>query len=212
MPHLTLAANEKAFKKLFDAIVHNAVFEHSDSASLGPLTASYHIKFHLENGSVDLRGDNTIRIAELDIKWDILDLTLAFDFPEICFGGFCIIPIPFDGCALEFPEICLFSDNPDLTVTLPLGGITSELSAIGTLFTKYHVNPDRPTARPRGRSVGFAGPRRGRPGNGASSLTLSPLPIISVRFSESRSPTFVMRTSAHPTITEAPNVDFLSTH
>jgi hypothetical protein len=144
MPHLTLAANEKAFKKLFDAIVHNAVFEDSGSASLGPLTASYHIKFHLEDGSVDLRGDNTIRIAELDIKWDILDLTLAFDFPEICFGGFCIIPIPFDGCALEFPEICLFSDNPDLSVTLPLGGITSELSAIGTLFTKYHVNPDRP--------------------------------------------------------------------
>ena len=32
MPHLTLAANEKAFKKLLDAIVHNAVFEDSGSA------------------------------------------------------------------------------------------------------------------------------------------------------------------------------------
>jgi hypothetical protein len=144
MPHLTLAANEKAFRKLFDAIRDNFVFEKSDSASLGPLTASYHIKFHLANGSVDLRGDNTIKISELDIKWDILDLTLAFDIPEQCFGGFCIIPIPFDGCALEFPEICLFSANPDLTVTLPLGGITSEVSATGTLFTKYFVNPDRP--------------------------------------------------------------------
>jgi hypothetical protein len=144
MPHLTIAANEKAFKKLFDAVRDDFVFEDTGSASLGPLTASYHIKFHLANGSVDLRGDNTVKISELDIKWDILDLTLAIDIPEQCFGGFCIIPIPFDGCALEFPEICLFSDNPDLTVTLPLGGITSEVSATGTLFPRYHVNPDRP--------------------------------------------------------------------
>ena len=146
MPHLTLAANEKAFKKLFDAIRDNFVFEDSDSVSLGPLTASYHIKFHLENGSVDLRSDNTIQVSELDIKWDILDLTLAFDFPEQCFGGFCIIPIPFDGCALEFPEICLFSENPDLSVTLPLGGITSEVSLTGTLLANYFVNPDRPAS------------------------------------------------------------------
>jgi hypothetical protein len=144
MPHLTLAANEKAFNKLFEAVRDNFVFEDSGSASLGPLTASYHLKVRLENGSVELRGDNTIKIDELDIKWDILDLTLSFDMQERCFGGFCIIPIPFDGCALEFPEVCLFSANPDLTVTLPLGGITSEASATGTLFTKYFVNPDRP--------------------------------------------------------------------
>jgi hypothetical protein len=144
MPHLTVAANQTAFTKLFDAIRDDFSFEKSDSASLGPLTASYHIKFHLANGSVDLRGDNTVQISELDIKWDILDLTLAFDIPEQCFGGFCLIPIPFDGCALEFPEICLFTDNPDLTVTLPLGGITSEVSITGSLSPKYHVNPDRP--------------------------------------------------------------------
>jgi hypothetical protein len=143
MPHLTVAANEKAFITLFNAIRNDFTFEKSDSANLGPLTASYHIKFHLANGSVDLRGDNTVQVSELDIKWDVLDLSLAFDIPEQCFGGFCIIPTPF-GCALEFPEICLFSDNPDLEVTLPLGGITSEVSLTGSLKPKYFVNPDRP--------------------------------------------------------------------
>jgi hypothetical protein len=145
MAHLTVAANQTAFTKLFEAIRDDFSFEDSDSAALGPLlTASYHIKFHLANGSVDLRADNTVQVKELDIKWDILDLSLAFDIPEQCFGGFCIIPIPFDGCALEFPHICLFSDNPDLKVTLPLGGITSEVSITGSLAPKYHVNPDRP--------------------------------------------------------------------
>jgi hypothetical protein len=143
MPHLTVAANEKAFITLFNAIRDEFVFEDSGSASLGGLTASYHIKFHLANGSVDLRSDNTVQVKELDIKWDILDLSLAFDIPEQCFGGFCIIPTPF-GCALEFPEVCLFSDNPDISVTLPLGGITSEASLTGSLVTKYFVNPDRP--------------------------------------------------------------------
>src|SRR5262245_57161895 len=144
MPHITLAANEKAINKLFEAIRDNFLFEDSGSQPLGPLTASYHVKVRLENGSVQLRGDNTIKIDELDVKWEILDLTLAFDFPELCFGGFCIIPIPFDGCALEFPEICLFSANPDLSVTLPRVGITSEASATVTLFTTDHVNPERP--------------------------------------------------------------------
>jgi hypothetical protein len=143
MAHLTVAANEKTFVKLFDTLRDNFQFEKSDSVSFGQFTAAYHIKLHLEGGSVDLRSDNTIKIEELDIKWDILDLTLGFDIPEICIGGFCIIPIPFDGCALEFPEWCVFEDNPDIEVTLPLGGFTSEITAVASLLTKYTVHPER---------------------------------------------------------------------
>jgi len=143
MPHLTVAANQTAFITLLNAIRDEFVYEDTFSGTFGGLTASVHIKIHLANGSVDLRNDGTIQIKELDIKWDALDLSLAFDIPEQCFGGFCIIPTPF-GCALEFPEVCLFSDNPDLSITLPLGGFTSEASLTGSLAPVYFVNPDRP--------------------------------------------------------------------
>jgi hypothetical protein len=145
MPHVRVAASEKAFKKLFDKVMEKFVFEKADSKDLGPFTASYDVKLHLEGGSVDLRGDNTVQVKELDIKWDRLNLSLGVDIPELCVGGFCIIPIPFGGCLLRAPRICVFSENPDIEITLPLGGlITSEISITGTLLTKYFVNPNRP--------------------------------------------------------------------
>lgn len=145
MAHLTIAASEKTFKALFDAIRDNFNFARSDSADFGPFTAGYALEAHLEDGTLDLRADNTVQIKELDIKWDKLDLTLGLDIPEICVGGFCIIPSPFGGCWLRAPEICIFSSDPDISFTLPLGGlITSELSVTGSLLTKYAVNPARP--------------------------------------------------------------------
>lgn len=145
MPHARVVTSEKAFKKLFDKVVEKLVFEHTDSANLGAFTASYDIKLHLEGGSLDLRGDNTVQVKELDIKWDRLNLSLGVDIPELCVGGFCILPNPFGGCIIRAPRLCVFSDNPDIEITLPLGGlITSEISFTGTLLTKYFVNPGRP--------------------------------------------------------------------
>lgn len=146
MPHLRVAASEAAFKKLFNKVVEKFVLEDADSADLGPFTAGYDIKIHLENGSVDLRPDGTVQVKELDIKWDRLDLSLGLDIPEFCIPGFCLIPNPFGGCLVEIPPLCVFSADPDLEIVLPLsnGLITSEISITGRLQTRYHVNPDRP--------------------------------------------------------------------
>jgi hypothetical protein len=144
MAHLTVAANERAFRRLFDALRDAFTFEKADSGDFGPFTASYDIECHFENGSVDLRGDNTVLVSELDIKWDRLNLSLGIDIPELCVGGFCIIPNPFGGCILRAPEICAFSGDPDISLTLPLGGITSEVTLAGSLVGRYFVHPDRP--------------------------------------------------------------------
>jgi hypothetical protein len=145
MAHLTIAANEKTFIALFETLRDNFHLAKSDSKSFGPFTAGYAMKAHLEGGTVDLRADNTVQIKELDIKWDQLDLSLGIDIPELCVGGFCIIGIPFDGCLVRAPRICVFSADPDIPITLPLGGIiTSEISVTGSLVTKYAVNPARP--------------------------------------------------------------------
>jgi hypothetical protein len=145
MAHLTIAASEKTFKALFEDIRDDFRFARSDSGDFGPFTAAYSLEAHLEGGTVDLRADNTVQIKELDIKWDKLDLTLGFDIPEICVGGFCIIPNPFGGCLVRARKICIFSADPDISFTLPLGGlITSEISVTGSLLTKYAINPARP--------------------------------------------------------------------
>jgi hypothetical protein len=143
MSDITLAASEAAFTELFEQLRDAFTEKASDSGSFGPFTASYSVAFHLENGSVDLRGDNTVKISELDIVWDTLAVTLGIDIPEVCVGGWCIIPTPL-GCALRVPKICIFSDNPDLLIPIDLSGLLrSEVSLVASLRTGYFVDPAR---------------------------------------------------------------------
>ena len=143
MSHLTVAASEDAFRLLFGFIRDNFTFSTSDNADFGPFTASYAVALHLEGGTVDLRDDNTIQIKELDVKWDTLQVCLGIDIPEICVGGFCIIPTPF-GCALRLPRICIFSADPDISFCLNLGHlITSEISVTASPVIKYRIDPAR---------------------------------------------------------------------
>jgi len=146
MAHLTIGASENTFKALFEKIRDNFHFANSDSGDFGPFSAGYVLEAHLEGGTIDLRADNTVQIKELDIKWDRLDLSLGIDIPEICVGGFCIIPNIFTGgCLVRAPRVCIFSADPDISFTLPLGGIiTSEISVTGSLVTKYNIKPARP--------------------------------------------------------------------
>ncbi len=145
MEHITIAGSENTFKIIFDSIRDNFQFIKADSVDFGPFTAGYSAEAHLEGGTVDLRADNTVQVKELDIKWDKLDLNLGIDIPEICVGGFCILPNPFGGCLIRAPRVCIFDSDPDINITLPLGGlITSEISVTGSLLTKYFINPARP--------------------------------------------------------------------
>jgi hypothetical protein len=98
---------------------------------------------HLEDGTVDLQNGNKVAIKELDIKWDTLEAGVGFDIPEICVGGWCIVPTPW-GCAVRLPRICVFSANPDIGITLDLSGIvTSEISVVASPVVKYRVDPAR---------------------------------------------------------------------
>jgi hypothetical protein len=143
MAHLSLAANEKTFIKLFERVRDAFEYSKSGSVDFGPFSAGYDVKAHLEGGTIDLRADHTVSVKELDVKWDILDVWFGIDIPEICVGGFCIIPTPF-GCALRAPKICVFSDDPDITMTLALNDIiTTEVSMTGSLYFKYFVDPAR---------------------------------------------------------------------
>jgi hypothetical protein len=136
--HLTVAASEHAFQTMFGLLVKAIGWEKSDAANFGPFTAGYHIKGHLEGGSIDLRADNTIQVKELDIKWDILQLTLGLDIPEVCVGGGCIdLPWPIPDICL--PKVCVFDENPDVSISVDLAPfVAQEISFTGRLLARYY--------------------------------------------------------------------------
>jgi hypothetical protein len=136
--HLTVAVSEPAFKTMFDLLVQSIGWEKADSTNFGPFTAGYHVKGHLEGGTLDLRADNTVRVKELDIKWDKLEFTLGLDIPEICVGGGCLnLPWPLPDICL--PKVCVFSDDPDVSITLDLAALVAqEISFTGGVVARYY--------------------------------------------------------------------------
>jgi len=146
MSHLTVAVSESSAQRMFDKVRDGINVSHSDGGSFGPFTANYAVAFHLEGGVIDFRSDGSVQIRELDIKWDTLSLTLGINIPQWCIPGFCLIPIPFDGCAVYIPPKCFFSANPDIVIPLDLSGLlTSEVSFRAAPVLKHFRDPLRPT-------------------------------------------------------------------
>lgn len=142
---LTAAISEKAFVKVFDAVVKGFRFKLNGTGSFGPFSVTYAVEAHLAGGTIDLRNNGSVLISELDIKWDTLSLDIGFDIPKVCTPGFCLIPIPFDGCAVHIDPQCLFEDNPDFHIPINLGGLlTSEVTATAIPKVFYGVGSGVP--------------------------------------------------------------------
>lgn len=141
MSHITIAASEKAFVQLFNKIRDNFSFSKSDSASFGPFSASYAVALHLEDGSIQLNDDNTVEVRHLKIVWDTLKVQICFNLPGGCYGGWCIIPDPWNGCLVGVPKICL---GGPVCVPLDLSGLVSEVNDFkANLKPVYFVDPAR---------------------------------------------------------------------
>lgn len=141
MPAIDLAFSEDAVRDLFGTLRDSMHFTKSGSSS-GRFRTSYNVGVRFEGGRIDLRNaPDEVRINELDIVYDPLNVALEIDIPELCVGGFCIIPW-FGGCALRAPRICLFSSNPDIRIPLNLDGlIESEISGGFNVVPKFYDNP-----------------------------------------------------------------------
>jgi len=141
MSHITIAASSKAFEKLFNVVRDNFTFAKSDSGSFGPFSASYNVKLHLDNGTVQLNDDDTVEVKNLDIVWDILKVGVCFNLPGFCIGGWCIIPDPWNGCLLGVPEICI---GGPICINPNLSGLVSEINDVkARLKPVYFVDPGR---------------------------------------------------------------------
>jgi hypothetical protein len=129
---------------LFKGVKDNFRILKSDSKDFGTFSFSYSVDGHLENGTLDLRSDGSIRLSELDLAWNTLRVCMGIDIPELCLGGFCIIPNPFGGCILRAPKLCAFSSDPDINLCLDLAPLVrSELSATLHPIVLYGKDPAR---------------------------------------------------------------------
>jgi hypothetical protein len=126
--HLTAAVSESTFRRVFAVVRDTRRFKITIAPQsvtiLGVTgTAGAEIEFHLDGGTVGFRDDNTVRIDELDIKWDKLEVTLGLDLPSVCFS----LCVPFTDYCTELG--CLFEGEPDFSFTIALPTIfTTEIS------------------------------------------------------------------------------------
>jgi hypothetical protein len=146
MAQLTVAASERAFEDSFNILRDSIAWKAADAGDFGAFNAGYDVQGHLEGGSLDLRGDNTVAIKELDIRWDKLEFTLGLDIPEVCVGGGCVdLPWPFPDVCL--PQICVFEDDPDVQITVDLAAVAAqEVSIVGGLDVRFFDASSPPPA------------------------------------------------------------------
>jgi hypothetical protein len=143
-----IAVSEAVSRELFTVVRNSFAPSTSGELPFGPFSVSWAFGARLSGGTLDFRDDGTIRLSELDVIWDPVEVCFAVNIDPICVGGFCIIPdLIFGGCALEAPEVCFFGDEPDLEFCLDLGGLlTSELTATLRPLLKHAIHPSRTSA------------------------------------------------------------------
>lgn len=141
MSHITIAASEKAFEKIFTLVRDNFSFSKSDTVDFGPFSASYSVAGKLSGGTIQLNNDGTIEIKAMDVVWTSLKVKVCLDLPGFCVGGWCIVPDPWNGCLVGVPEICI---GGPICIPLDLSGLVSEVNDVKAhLKATYFVDPAR---------------------------------------------------------------------
>ncbi|HMH37671.1 MAG TPA: hypothetical protein VK584_12135, partial [Streptosporangiaceae bacterium] len=106
--------------------------------NFGGFIAGYDGRLVLKGGTLDLRDDGTVRLRELDARWDKLDFTLGVTMPEVCFGGG-FVDLPFG--TVHLPGIDVFSGDPSVSVTVDLAPLVKhELSLVASPLIQ-HFDP-----------------------------------------------------------------------
>ncbi|MGH3175768.1 MAG: hypothetical protein ACRDPF_18130 [Streptosporangiaceae bacterium] len=136
MADLTIAVSEAVCAKTLEVVVANFGFDVADRASFGSFMAGYDGRLVLKGGRLDLRDDGTVRLRELDGRWDKLEFTLGVAIPELSLGGG-VVDLP--SGTIHLPGVRLFTGDPAVVVTVDLAPfVKHELSLIGRLLRQVH--------------------------------------------------------------------------
>ena len=135
MADLTIAVSEAVCAKTLEVVVANFGFDVSDQADFGAFRVGYDGRLVLKGGSLELRDDGTIRLRELDARWDKLDFSLAVKLPEISFGGG-LVEVPLG--SILVPGTGVFTGGKTVTFTVhPAPFVKHELSLVGSPLIQH---------------------------------------------------------------------------
>ena len=138
MADLTIAVSEAVCAKTLEVVVANFGLDLSDQADFGPFRVGYDGRLVLKGGSLELRDDGTIRLRELDARWDKLDFSLGVKLPELSFGGG-VVELPLGSILL--PGTGVFSGGKTVTFTVDLAPfVKHELSLVASPLIQ-HFDP-----------------------------------------------------------------------
>jgi len=132
---LTIAVSEALCAATLEVVVANFSFDVSGGGDFGGFFAAYDGRLILKGGTLQLRDDGTIRLRELDARWDKLDFTLGLRLPEMSLGGG-VVDLP--GVQVDLPGVKIFSGNPFVAVTVDLAPfVKHELSLVASPLIQY---------------------------------------------------------------------------
>ena len=135
MADLTIAVSEAVCAKTLEVVVANFGFDVSGQADFGAFIAGYDGRLFLKGGSLELRDDGTIRLRELDARWDKLDFSLGVRLPKLSFGGG-VVEVPLG--SILVPAAGVFSGSPAVTFTVHLAPyVKHELSLVGSPLIQH---------------------------------------------------------------------------
>jgi hypothetical protein len=126
MSQLTLAISERTLRAVVTAVEKDYEFSSSGHTN-GDVSVGFDAAAHAEGGVITLIGPRPrpfynggiVDVSGVEIIWDKLDGYLQVYIPQVCLGGFCIVPSPF-GCIISAPRVCFFGTT--IRVGLNLGG------------------------------------------------------------------------------------------
>jgi hypothetical protein len=136
MADLTIALSEAVCAKTLEVVVANFGFDVSGGGDFGDFTARYDGRLVLKGGSLELRDDGTVRLRELDARWDKLDFTLGVRIPGISLGGG-VVDLP-GSRTIQLPGVTLFSSDPAVVFTVDVAPfVKHELSLVASPLIQH---------------------------------------------------------------------------
>jgi hypothetical protein len=122
--------------KTLEVVVANFGFDVSGGGDFGGFVAAYDGRLVLKGGTLELRDDGTVRLRELDARWDKLDFTLGVTLHEMSFGGG-VVDLPVGG-SVSLPGVTVFSGDPLVGVTVDLAPfVKHELSLVASPLIQH---------------------------------------------------------------------------
>ena len=138
MADLTIAVSEAVCAKTLEVLAANFGLDVADEADFGGFIAGYDGRLVLKGGTLELRDDGTVRLRELDARWDKLEFTLGVAIPELSLGGG-VVDLP--SGTIHLPGVTLFTGDPAAVVTVDLAPfVKHELSLVASPLIQ-HFDP-----------------------------------------------------------------------